>query len=213
LPSGPHSRTTLHPSNPTSKPAPFTHPGQPAGRESQVAQDAPQTSPAASNAQQETNTETPSVSASKTAVPTNPAGKQDSEPPAESNAARTNPSGLQQSPEQDKERHNEKTGSDQDDRCLSFRAPGSNQDDSCLSPFRELPPGNLLARHKPARLADIHGQSAVVRSLAAFAAAPHSNAFIIAGSSGVGKPKLVASYGSKKVAEFAVSKSGKQNRG
>jgi phospholipid N-methyltransferase len=47
--------------------------------------------------------------------------------------------------------------------------------------------GNLLARHKPARLADIHGQAAVIRSLSAFAAAPHSNAFIFAGSSGVGK--------------------------
>ena len=38
-----------------------------------------------------------------------------------------------------------------------------------------------------ARLSDIHGQSPVVRSLSAFAAAPHSNAFIVAGSSGVGK--------------------------
>jgi len=33
----------------------------------------------------------------------------------------------------------------------------------------------------------IHGQAPVVRSLSAFAAAPHSNAFIFAGSSGVGK--------------------------
>ena len=90
---------------------------------------------------------------SKTSAPTHPAEKQDSEPPAASNAARTNPSGLQQSPEQDKERRN----------------------------------GNLLARHKPARLSDIHGQATVVRSLSAFAAAPHSNAFIFAGSSGVGK--------------------------
>jgi hypothetical protein len=77
----------------TSKAGHSTHPGQPAGQESQVAQDGPQTSPAASNAQQETSTETPSVSASKTAVPTHPAEKQDSEPQAESNAARTNPSG------------------------------------------------------------------------------------------------------------------------
>jgi len=38
-----------------------------------------------------------------------------------------------------------------------------------------------------ARLSDIHRQSAVVRSLSAFAAAPYSNAFIFAGSSGVGK--------------------------
>ena len=137
----------------TSKAGHSTHPGQPAGSESQVAQDGPQTSPAASSGQQEPTPETPSVSASKTSVPTNPAGKQDSEPPAASNAARTNPSGLQQSAEQDKERRN----------------------------------GNLLARHKPARLSDIHGQAAVVRSLSAFAAAPHSNAFIFAGSSGVGK--------------------------
>jgi hypothetical protein len=47
--------------------------------------------------------------------------------------------------------------------------------------------GNILSRHRPARLADIYGQSPIIRSLTAFAAAPHSNAFIFAGSSGVGK--------------------------
>ena len=135
----------------TSKAGHSTHPGQPAGQESQVAQDGPQTSPAASSAQQETSTETPSVSASKTSVPTNPAGKQDSEPPAEFNAARTNPSGRGLTPfvrstqgavpakgvcpplfphsaEQDKERPN---GSE--------KGTGSNQDDSCLSPFFNSP--------------------------------------------------------------------------
>ena len=55
-----------------------------------------------------------------------------------------------------------------------------------MSPFRERN-GDILSRPRPARLSDIHGQSAVVRSLSAFAAAPHSNAFIFAGSSGVGK--------------------------
>ena len=139
--------------NPASKAGHSSHPGRQASSESQAAQHAPQASPAASNGQQETSTPAPSVSASKTSVPTNPVGKQDSEPQAEPNATRTNSSGLQQSPEKDKERRN----------------------------------GNLLARHKPARLADIHGQSPVVRSLTAFAAAPHSNAFIFAGSSGVGK--------------------------
>lgn len=43
------------------------------------------------------------------------------------------------------------------------------------------------ALHDADVLASIYGQSPVVCSLAAFAAAPHSNAFIFAGSSGVGK--------------------------
>jgi len=169
------------PDHSTSKASNSTHSGQPAGQESQVAQDGPQTSPAASSGQQESNTETPSVSASKTSAPTNPAGKQDSEPPAASNAATTNPSGPQQSPEQDKERHNGQEP--------AFGSPSPGQHASHAShDSHALPrPGNLLARHKPARLADIHGQAAIVRSLSAFAAAPHSNAFIFAGSSGVGK--------------------------
>ena len=65
---------SVKPDHSTSKAGHSTHPGQPAGQKPQVAQDGPQTSPAASNAQQETSTEAPSISASKTSVPANPAG-------------------------------------------------------------------------------------------------------------------------------------------
>jgi hypothetical protein len=144
---------SAHPADSTSKAGHFTPPVHRASSEPQAAQDGPQATPTSSNGQQETSTETPSISASKTSVSTHPNGNQQSEPQAESSGAKTQASGLQQSAEQDKERHN----------------------------------GNLLARHKPARLSDIHGQATIVRSLSAFAAAPYSNAFIFAGSSGVGK--------------------------
>ena len=162
-----------------SKPAPSTHPARPAGQNPQAAQDAFKTSPAASNAQQETSTPTPPFSPSKTSVPTHPNENQQSEPPAASNAATANPSGPQQSTEQDKERRNEHEP--------ASGSPSPGQHASHASHDSHARPGNLLARHRPARLSDIHGQSAVVRSLSAFAAAPHSNAFIFAGSSGVGK--------------------------
>lgn len=83
-----------------------THPGRPEGWKPPVAQAAPPASPAASNGQQEPSTEAASISTSKTPVPTHPYGNQQSEPPADSNAARTLSSGLQQSAEQDKERRN-----------------------------------------------------------------------------------------------------------
>jgi DNA replication protein DnaC/predicted RNA methylase len=47
--------------------------------------------------------------------------------------------------------------------------------------------GNILSRNAPDTLGRIRGQGSIVKSLTAFAKAPHSAAFVFAGPSGVGK--------------------------
>jgi len=75
-------------------------------------------------------------------------------------------------------------------------SPSDGRDENGTVPFgppatgpSAQPPGggNLIARYRPQKLADIRGQADVIEALQAFVAAPASAAFIFAGPSGVGK--------------------------